>query len=65
MKIKIIRKPDDPICPRASIGGTPEIGYYLAYRGDIAAVQEAIWQVFLKLCNDRQQGIEHPIEPEG
>jgi hypothetical protein len=32
--VKIIKEPDDPICPRASCGGTDAIGYYLVYRGD-------------------------------
>jgi hypothetical protein len=32
--VKIIKEPDDPICPRMSAGGTDAIGYYLVYRGD-------------------------------
>jgi len=31
--IQIIKGKDDPICPRISIGGTPQKGYYISYRG--------------------------------
>lgn len=33
---------DDPICPRASFGGTPEEGFYLTYRGDEETVRNLI-----------------------
>lgn len=34
MKVQIIRKPDDAMALRASIGGREAIGWYLVYRGD-------------------------------
>lgn len=38
-KVKVVpvtiqKNPDDPICPRISMGGTPQIGYYLTFRGE-------------------------------
>ena len=32
--IKISKEETDPICMRASIGGTKKLGYYLVFRGD-------------------------------
>ncbi len=33
-KIIIMRQVDDPICPRISMGGTEQLGYYFNFRGD-------------------------------
>lgn len=33
-KTKISKEPTDPLCLRASIGGTKNLGYYLVFRGD-------------------------------
>lgn len=43
--IKIIKKEDDPLALRASIGGDAVIGYYLVYRGDEDAVASMIAEV--------------------
>ena len=32
--IKISREGTDPLCMRASIGGSEKFGYYLVFRGD-------------------------------
>lgn len=44
--VRIQKETDDPICLRASIGGTSVIGYYLTYRGDrekiLDMLQEAV-----------------------
>lgn len=34
MIIKLIKKPDDQLCCRASCGGNEHIGYYCTFRGD-------------------------------
>ncbi len=31
-RVSISREKDDPLCPRASIGGIPGEGFYLVYR---------------------------------
>jgi hypothetical protein len=33
LHVKVIKKPDDPLCPRISAGGDHEIGFYLVFRG--------------------------------
>ena len=43
-KVEITQETPDPIALRASIGGRPDIGYYLVYRGpkaDVIAMIEA------------------------
>lgn len=42
MLIKIIKQPDDPLCCRASAGGTSEAGYYLTFRGDVDQVLKCL-----------------------
>lgn len=32
--VQITRRPDDPLCLRASIGGTEKSGYYCLFRGN-------------------------------
>lgn len=41
----VSREPDDPLALRASIGGTPEMGYYLVFRGDPEKVREMLHEV--------------------
>jgi hypothetical protein len=41
-KVLIYRRKDDPVALRASIGGSPEEGYYCTFRGDRAAVYEML-----------------------
>ena len=45
MKIKIIKEADDPLCPRASIGGTEELGYYCVYRNEKEKVIKMLKEV--------------------
>lgn len=40
-QVKLVRQADDPICCRASIGGTQQ-GYYCVYRNDLDAVITAV-----------------------
>jgi hypothetical protein len=42
---KVTRLPDDPLALRASIGGKPDIGYYLTYRGDPKEVLSMLREV--------------------
>ncbi len=51
MKIELIQKPTDPICTRASIGGSPEIGFYCIFRGDKPQVIECL-EAILKGLKD-------------
>ena len=32
--VHVQKEPTDPICLRASIGGTRKLGYYITFRGD-------------------------------
>lgn len=46
MSVHISRGPTDPICPRVSVGGNSETGFYCVFRGPaddcIAALEQAI-----------------------
>jgi hypothetical protein len=33
MSVQITRAAADPICPRVSVGGTAELGFYVVFRG--------------------------------
>lgn len=44
MKLQVIKKQDDPICLRISIGGNNE-NAYITYRGDLAKVKILLDQV--------------------
>lgn len=46
---KIIKKEDDPIALRASIGGTKEIGFYCVFRGNKMDVIDMIEKVLTDL----------------
>lgn len=41
--VHVEKLPDDPICLRASIGGTAKDGYYLNYRGDDADIRAMLY----------------------
>lgn len=45
MKVQITREADDPLCLRASIGGTELFGYYLMFRGDPAKIRPMLREV--------------------
>lgn len=46
MSVTITRAPADPVCPRISVGGNLEIGFYCTFRGKgsdcIKALREAL-----------------------
>lgn len=44
--VKIIKKPDDPICPRVSMGGNKLFGYYIVYRGNLLDIKEMFDQCY-------------------
>lgn len=51
-KVNVMKFEDDPLgCLRASIGGWPEEGYYLTFRGDQKKVVEMLRTVLLVLEN--------------
>jgi hypothetical protein len=54
------RYPDDPICPRVSIGGTLDIGFYCNIRGTKEEAITAIEAVLLAL----REVPEMEIEPD-
>lgn len=45
---KVIREPDDPLALRASIGGQPDLGWYLVFRGEPNAVLTMLREVVAK-----------------
>ncbi len=60
---RIIRETDDPIALRASIGGRPEIGWYLVFRGEPSAIASMLEEVvdvarveLAKIAKARPQG---------
>ena len=57
MIIKLIKKPDDPICCRASCGGS-EGGYYCVFRGDKQEVIKCLEVIIEALKSD------HPVKVE-
>lgn len=36
--VKIIKEKDDPFAYRVSMGGRPNIGFYITFRGDVTQV---------------------------
>jgi hypothetical protein len=56
--VTLQRLPDDPLCLRASIGGTKEEGYYCMFRGDQDKVRAMLETVLLVLKNAPQLEIE-------
>ncbi len=46
MSVHITRAPADPVCPRISVGGNEELGFYCTFRGAgpacIKALKEAL-----------------------
>ena len=40
INVKVLKKPDDPIVPRVSMGGSNATGYYVIYRGNLLAIKE-------------------------
>jgi hypothetical protein len=62
MIIKLIKKPDDPICCRASCGGDKELtnegGYYCVFRGDKQEVIKCL-EVILEALKSN-----HPVKIE-
>ena len=49
MIVKLVKKPDDPICVRASCGGDPAFGYYCTFRGSRTDVIKCLELVLQKL----------------
>lgn len=45
MATKIIKKENDPIALRASIGGKPGIGFYCVFRGNKSDILDMLEQV--------------------
>ena len=41
-RVSTIRSDDDPLALRISMGGDPEVGYYINFRGDPEKVREMI-----------------------
>lgn len=62
----VTREPDDPIALRASIGGTPALGYYLVFRGDpekvMAMLREVVHDAETHLKSGRYR---RPRGPQG
>ena len=42
---KIIKEENDPLCLRASIGGTKENGFYIVYRGNENEILEMLQEI--------------------
>lgn len=63
MIVKLIKKPDDPICIRASCGGDEQLvdkgaGYYCVFRGDKQEVIKCLEVIVEALKSD------HPVKIE-
>ena len=60
--VHLVRAAADPICPRVSAGGTPGVGYYVVYRGDLdgcVAALEAALDALKKV-----QALPPPLRPK-
>lgn len=60
-EVKIVKKPDDPLCTRVSMGGTLEIGYYFVYRGSLADAAKILAACQEAVAKQIAQG-EPPVE---
>lgn len=56
--IRLIKKPDDPACCRASCGGSEEIGYYCVFRGEKADVIACLENVLSALKEGKPVKVE-------
>ncbi len=63
MEIKITRKPSEKVL-RASIGGSPHVGFYCVYRGDPKEIIHMLQAVIGELITDYASGTDHPIAKE-
>lgn len=61
----LIRETDDPLALRASIGGKPELGFYLVYRGDPRAVLAMLREVVRQAEGELAAGTQRPRGPQG
>ena len=60
MTIKIIKELDDPLgVLRASIGGREDLGFYLTYRGNLAAVVTMLETVIAEARKQQEKQSEH------
>lgn len=57
--VTLSRKPDDPLCLRASIGGKEELGYYCTIRGNQAAIIKMLRSVLYALERAPKLSIEN------
>lgn len=51
-EVKLIKKPDDPVCLRISVGGTQAIGFYCLFRGDKEDVIDCLEEILDSLKRD-------------
>lgn len=58
--VKIIKSMHDPVCLRASVGGTEKIGYYLNYRGPLKDIIEMLEKTVEAARKQLEEG-EPPI----
>lgn len=61
-EVKVTREQTDPLCMRASIGGTPEIGYYLVWRGDDPLAVVEMLRDVLKVA---EAALPNDVRPRG
>lgn len=54
--VRVTKLPDDPLCLRASLGGTAEMGYYLSFRGDREQVQRLLGAALAALIGIGETG---------
>lgn len=50
-KMRVIRKPLDPMATRISAGGIKDVGNYIVYRGDLEDVQAILLECLTELSS--------------
>lgn len=51
--VKLMQHPDDPLCLRASCGGTDEIGYYCVFRGERTEIVKCLEHIVKALKSEQ------------
>jgi hypothetical protein len=51
--VKLMQHDDDPMCLRASCGGTEDIGYYCVFRGERSEIVKCLERIITALKSDQ------------
>ncbi len=62
--VKVVKHPDDPLCPRVSLGGKAGRGFYVVYRGSIDEVRKVFricYRAISGMMDKDAPSLEHSV----